>query len=422
MTRRPLVTLAALAATLGGTAGLAAAQSATSAAFVLNNVSDTVTAWRIQSDGSLVLADDEPASDGPQCADLSPNGRWLAVGHATSSTTTEILRIYEVAADASLTLAAETTVPDSPLDCAWASDAVLCVSKSSFGGPNLVQTFLWDGKGTVTPVGDVDAGTFHTSLAVHPTLPLVYAQDSFGFTVQVLNVDPDDGTITVDGSVSTNRVYPLDLTVSPDGNRMYAGGGISSDGDKILAWSLEQFGLPAELEDSPFTSAGQSPAYTCVSADNQWLVVGHGTDATVRTFAIAGDGAPVATGFSFDVGLQGTVGDVTAVGPWILVTDESTAIDGVRGLYVFEIGASGELVATGPPTDVGGVRPETIVGWAGGDEGPEGDVTGDGIVGFADLLALLAGFGGSDPLLDLDGSGLVDFADVLIVLSNWTDP
>lgn len=53
--------------------------------------------------------------------------------------------------------------------------------------------------------------------------------------------------------------------------------------------------------------------------------------------------------------------------------------------------------------------------------GVEGDATGDGVVDFADIIALLAAWGacGECPE-DLDGDGAVTFADLLIVLANWT--
>lgn len=50
-----------------------------------------------------------------------------------------------------------------------------------------------------------------------------------------------------------------------------------------------------------------------------------------------------------------------------------------------------------------------------------GDVDGDGLVGFSDLLAVLASWGkcGGCPA-DLDGNGTVDFSDLLSVLAGWS--
>ena len=51
-----------------------------------------------------------------------------------------------------------------------------------------------------------------------------------------------------------------------------------------------------------------------------------------------------------------------------------------------------------------------------------GDIDGDGQVGFADLLQILARWGDEcvDCSEDLNGNGVVDFEDVLTLLANWT--
>lgn len=51
-----------------------------------------------------------------------------------------------------------------------------------------------------------------------------------------------------------------------------------------------------------------------------------------------------------------------------------------------------------------------------------GDLDGDGVVGFADLVALLSAWGAcaDDCPADLDGDGHVAFADILLLLSDWS--
>ena len=54
-----------------------------------------------------------------------------------------------------------------------------------------------------------------------------------------------------------------------------------------------------------------------------------------------------------------------------------------------------------------------------------GDVDGNGVVDFADLLAVLAAWGPCpeppEPCpADVDGNGVVNFSDLLLVLANWT--
>ena len=53
-----------------------------------------------------------------------------------------------------------------------------------------------------------------------------------------------------------------------------------------------------------------------------------------------------------------------------------------------------------------------------------GDVTGDGVVGIDDLLAVLAAWGSCAERVcpaDGDGDGLVGASDLLIVLGNWSN-
>ncbi len=48
-----------------------------------------------------------------------------------------------------------------------------------------------------------------------------------------------------------------------------------------------------------------------------------------------------------------------------------------------------------------------------------GDVTGDGVTDIADLLAMLDGYGGSDPALDLVPDGVIDINDMLALLGDF---
>jgi len=58
---------------------------------------------------------------------------------------------------------------------------------------------------------------------------------------------------------------------------------------------------------------------------------------------------------------------------------------------------------------------------AGGGAGMPGDINGDGVVSFADLLAVISAWGPCEGCLaDIDGDGVVGFSDLLSVLTNWT--
>lgn len=61
----------------------------------------------------------------------------------------------------------------------------------------------------------------------------------------------------------------------------------------------------------------------------------------------------------------------------------------------------------------------SIINCAGGTQSP--DLTGDGVVGFDDLLVLLNEWGvAQENAADLDQNGVVDFSDLLILIASWT--
>lgn len=392
---------------------LALAQASTPTIFVLNNVSDTVTSYGVNPNGTLTFIDDEAASDGPQSAGLSPNGRWLAVGHGTINEVVEVILIYEVHSDGSLTQVLSDLVPDSPLDLAWISDSHVAVLET---GTSFVRIFEFDPMGpSLNEIDNAFSGAFSTSVVVNPDRTLLFVQDSTNDTIRTWTINAN-GTIDQADIVSTSPTFPLDLVLTNDGTKVYAAGGISNGGNKITGFAYDAMGDLTALTGSPYASPGASPARLAVTGDDAFLIAGHGTDATVRTFTINPDGSLTSTGFFFDVGLQGTVGGVATIDRFLFVTDESSAIDGLTGVYSFTVENNGSLTQNGPILNTGGVRPETIVAWPGFIPG---DFNGDGLVNGADLATLLSQWGGPGSA-DLNGDGVVNGTDLAELLANWT--
>ena len=136
--RRPLAAFAA-AIVVSSSASVASAQSILPAVFVTNNVGDSVTSFTINPNGTLNRIAAFPSGDGPQTVSLSPDGRFLSVANGTASTTVEELRIFQVNPDASLTLRLTTTVPDSPLDVQWTSNAHLAVTQTGVANVRMFE-------------------------------------------------------------------------------------------------------------------------------------------------------------------------------------------------------------------------------------------------------------------------------------------
>jgi 6-phosphogluconolactonase (cycloisomerase 2 family) len=340
-------------------------QSGLPAVFVTNNVGDSVTSFTLNPDGSLNYVGMIAAGDSPQTISLTPDGQFLAVANGTMSMTVEELRIFYVNSDATLTLRLLTTTPDSPLDCQWVSNSILAVTETSLSGDNHVIMYEWDPTAnTLVQVDIAFTGSFNTSLAVSFDRSLLFANNSLG-TDSIYSFSFDAaGMLTQNDNQVTNPIYPLGIAASPDGNFVYSAGGISGTGHEILSFAVDANGALSPIAGAQ--SPGQSPKVIDMTDDGTILVAGHGTDSTVRSFLRDPlTGLIVPTGFSFDVGAQGNLGDLQVVGDMMFVTDESTSDDGVRGLYSFRINADGSFSQLGPIVDTQGSRPEYIAAWPG---------------------------------------------------------
>ncbi|MFG0258914.1 MAG: GC-type dockerin domain-anchored protein [Phycisphaerales bacterium JB041] len=411
--RSPLAGLAAIAAA----APIAAAQTDFTTLFLVHNVSDSVVAYRIGDDGRPSQVGSLDVSDWPTDIAVSPDGSRLALTHATADSV-EVLTVIAVASDGSLSSVATFQIPDSPLAVEWLADDTIAVASSVFGSSSFrVYDYEESPTPTLTLLDTESPGGFLTALECSADRTVLYANDSFGNAVRAYAVSPDRSVTLFDTTFA--GLYTIDIKLSPDGTRMYAGCGISGSGRNILGFDVNPDGS-TDVDPSPYTSPGQSPAYMCPTGDGAYLIAGHGTDATVRTFAIdPEDGSLTATGYSFDVGLQGTIGDVVETGGFVFITDESTATDGVYGLYSFILNPDGTLTQNGGIIETPGTRPETMVVWN-PDASCGADFNGDGDVNTLDVLAFLNAWTSGDQAADFNGDGDVNTLDVLAFLNAWT--
>jgi len=374
----------------------AAGQMAQPGAFVTNdgNNEGAITSFGFNPDGTLRLLDrvvlgtgSDPGTNAT-AIDVSADGRFLATGHATAYDP-EQLTIVEVGPDGSLAIVGEFLVPNAPLDLVWIDEQHLAVATSDFGrAPNGVGVYRWDPAArTLTETDREQFGTFTTNLLMHRTERVLYAQNSPFGAGEVWGFSVDgDGQLTVVTIASSAPNFPLGMGMTPDAGKLYAAGGISGSGHDIVAFDVNVGGSLEIDFRSPYTSPGDSPKLIKVSEDGKWAFAGHGRDATIRGFAVdPGDGALTATGVSFDVGLQGSLGDAEIIGDTLLVTDNTTAIDGISGVYAFRIEADGRLRQLGPIADSGGTQPDQIAVWPAGGS-CRVDLNGDGVLDFFDFL------------------------------------
>lgn len=355
--------LAALAAvgSVCSFASIAPAQALLPTLFVANNVGDNIKSFRVNADGTLTGIGTFATGDAPQAISLSPDGRFIAVAHGTISTTTEELRIFEVNGDGTLTPRLTTLVTDSPLDCVWVNNTKLAVTKT--GNPAHVRMLDWNAAGnSLTTINTYPTGGFNSSLTT--TGAYLYANDTNNDAITAFKVNPDGSLAGVEVQ-STAPYFPVSIAASRDGRFLYGGGGISGDGNRVMGFRINPDGSLDPTTPPDFTSPGESPKNFAFSEDGTRLFVGHGTDATIQVMTIDPvTGNLTTTGFNYDVGLQGTLGETAVLGEYLFATDNSSAIDGRTGVLSLKINADGSLSEVGLFPSEGG-RPDYIQVWAG---------------------------------------------------------
>jgi 6-phosphogluconolactonase (cycloisomerase 2 family) len=398
--------LFAVASTLLNTP-LLIAQATGSAVFVANNgnLEGSVTALKVGADGSLDFVNrvvtGTPASLSDPCAGcnayeitLTPDGKYLAACHAAGDL--DGITILSVSAAGSVSQVLQLPLPSglgTPIDIVWIDNQYLATLRTDTS-PDRVVTYSFNP--TVPSLTEVSslplAGNSSAYLARHPSGQFIYANDSSLKVVYALQVGAG-GVLTQIDAESSGTPFPLEIQISPDGTRLYSAGGISNGGHSVIGMNILPDGTLNGMTGTPFTSPGSSPSNVFVNGDGSLLVVGHGTDATAWTFSIdQGTGAVTSTGNMFDVGLQGTLGDVHCSGNLVFITDNSTATDGVMGIYSFTLGAAGTLTQNGPILSTQGTAPRGIIAWIPTDT--DGDMNCDNLVDLNDVdpmvMALLS--------------------------------
>ena len=433
--RRGLTAIAVTACVAG-----AFGQPSTRALFVANNgnLEGSVTAFVVNPNGTLTLVNRVITGTRPNtqvpCPGcnpyeiaITPNGEFLATGHASSNDPIEQISIFRIHPDASIEQIGAFAVPGTPMDLEWVSDTLLVATRTD---TYQMVLFEFNPVGpTLTEVDVVTVGTFSTYLAVHPSGQYVYINDSGSARLlRAYRVEPNN-TLTLIDTEPTGSYYGLELAVAHDGKRLYATGGITQ---VIFGFDIMPDGTLKPMLGSPYPAFGNSPADVAFSTEDRYLLVGHGTDATVRSATIDPvTGQLTYTGFMFDVGLQGTLGDIQSLDELFFVTDNSRAIDDTWGVYSFTLNPDGSFTQNGPITLTEGIAPNSMAVWK--PRLTPGDLNCDGLVDFGDInpfvLALTnpAGYAAAFPNCnikngDINGDGFVDFGDINPFVRLLTNP
>ncbi len=373
-----------------------AAQSATTAVFVANNgnLEGSVSSFTLDPytgqlafvnkivTGTRANINDPCGGCNASEISLSPSGRYLATCHPAG--VTDGITVFQVASNAVISQVAHldlTPGQDGPLDIEWVDDTYLGTVMTA-PSPNKLAIFRFTpSPPSLVQVDSQNAGSFASTLAVHPTLRVLYASDTSGHQVFSYSVAAN-GLLSLIDTDPLGSYYDIGPGLTPDGTKMYGGGGIS--GNVVYGHNVAADGTLSAMSGTPFSSPGSSPKLAVAGDDSKILAVGHGTDATIRTFFIdQATGALTYTNNFFDVGLQGTLGGARIACFNLFVTDNSTATDGVIGIYSFTLKSDGTLSQNQPIQSTTGTAPTGIATWIPGYA--KGDMNCDCRVDLSDV-------------------------------------
>jgi 6-phosphogluconolactonase (cycloisomerase 2 family) len=414
----------------------AAAQSDGPAVFVANNgnCEGSVTSFTLNPDGTVnfvqkIVTGSVPCGSGQthpglnaQAISISPSGRWLVTGHGTISGSIEQLTFYEAHSDATLSILFTATTPDSPVDVGWIDDEYLAVTATP-SGSDFIIIYKFDSEALTITQHYYQPVAYIFDFVIDRAHDLIFCRDgTFGVTVFRIN---SDRTIT-DLSVNPTPtgVYFLGPGLSPDGTKLYYGGGIAGDDHRVGGFHVDSAsGTLTAMTGSPFTSSGDSPKQVVISQDNQYAFASHGGDADIHSFVIDQKSGTLTElslpGAVYDVGGQGDSGNMIIMGDRLFVTRRYSNSLGPSGLLSLTIAKDGTLAQNGGTFSTTGSLPWDIAVWPGTAPACIADVTGDQLVNIDDLIAIINSWGSAGGPADVNSDGSVNEDDLIFVINAW---
>ncbi|MBH0184819.1 MAG: beta-propeller fold lactonase family protein [Nitrospira sp.] len=269
-------------------------------AFVTNaGASNTVTAFRVATDGRLLRvpstqATPNPAPVGmdPVALAISPNNQFLYVANRGSDTVTA----FSIEDAGALTLVPQTGASANPISVQGDAPAGMAISSNgqflyvSSSTSNVITVFQIGASGLLTLVPATGAnqnptsvgGTAPKSIRISPNGSFLYVANSGSNTVTAFQigtnglltqVPPTAGNLN---PISVGGTAPNGIIVSPNGQFLYTANG----GGNVTTFTIGSGGLltlvpPSSGNLNP-VPAGTNPVAATLSPDGQVLFVANG--------------------------------------------------------------------------------------------------------------------------------------------------
>ncbi len=250
-------------------------------AYVANSQTNKVTAFRISTNGALLLGTStpdtpNPASVGttPRALAISRDSRFLYVANSGSDNVTA----FSIGAAGVLTPIPPSTGNPNPISAGGLSPVALAISSTgrvlyvANSTSNTITAFHIESSGLLTQVPQAGPGTNPvstsvagpTALALSSTGQFFYVTNGVSNTVAAFRVETS-GLLTLippvgstSNPVSTGGTTPNGIAVAPNGTHLY----IANEGGTVSTFAIGSNGL---LTLAPASGTAQNPTPTLVA-------------------------------------------------------------------------------------------------------------------------------------------------------------
>jgi 6-phosphogluconolactonase len=265
-------------------------------AYVTNSRANTVTAFRVSTEGALLLVPSTQANPNPAPVDAAPGA--LAIAPDTkhlyvASGSADTVTAFNIEAAGALTVIPPSGGNTNPVPVIGSDPSSMAISQSgkflyvANSGSNDVTAFSIGVTGLVSPIASSGAstnplstgGTAPKGIAVSPDGSFLYVANSGSHTLTVFQIGAN-GRLTLAPSagartnpISVSGTTPNALMISPNGRFLY----VANGGGNVSLFTVGSDGLlslvPSSAGNLNPVPAGTSPVALTISPDGQFLYV-----------------------------------------------------------------------------------------------------------------------------------------------------
>lgn len=280
-------------------------------AYVANGRTNNVTAFRVSTEGALLLVPPTPANPNPVAVDaapgalaISPDTKHLYVANSGADT----VAAFTIETAGSLTLIPQTGGHVNPVSVSGSDPVSIAMPENrkflyaANSGSNDVTAFSIGATGLVRPIAPSGTsgnpirtgGTVPKGMVISPNGSFLYVANSGSHNVTVFQIGtngllalvPPAGSNT--NPVSVAGTTPNALMISRDGRFLYSANG----GGTVSVFTIRGDGLltlvPSSAGNLNPVSAGTNPVALTISPDGQFLYVAN-QGGRVSAYIITGE-------------------------------------------------------------------------------------------------------------------------------------